>query len=205
MTTQTPKWLLIFILGVSWSWKATMVTLLKKNNPIIQNVLSWKTRPLREWEENGIDYHYISEEEFKKAIQNKEFLEYAIVHQTSYYGTKKQDIYDALERWGIVLKEIDLQWLQDLARDEQTLFKNSLRIFLDISDATMRERILNRAPTSEDEIQRRLQSASVERMLAKDYVSSVVSAELDIPQVYATIRDLIQTYCDQHGIDLALK
>ena len=205
MTTQTPKWLLIFILGVSWSWKATMVTLLKKNNPIIQNVLSWKTRPLREWEENGIDYHYISEEEFKKAIQNKEFLEYAIVHQTSYYGTKKQDIYDALERWGIVLKEIDLQWLQDLARDEQTLFQNSLRIFLDISDATMRERILNRAPTSEDEIQRRLQSASVERMLAKDYVSSVVSAELDIPQVYATIRDLIQTYCDQHGIDLALK
>lgn len=205
MTTQTPKWLLIFILGVSWSWKATMVTLLKKNNPIIQNVLSWKTRPLREWEENGIDYHYISEEEFKKAIQNKEFLEYAIVHQTSYYGTKKQDIYDALERWGIVLKEINLQWLQDLARDEQTLFKNSLRIFLDISDATMRERILNRAPTSEDEIQRRLQSASVERILAKDYVSSVVSAELDIPQVYATIRDLIQTYCDQHGIDLALK
>lgn len=205
MTTQTPKWLLIFILGVSWSWKATMVTLLKKNNPIIQNVLSWKTRPLREWEENGIDYHYISEEEFKKAIQNKEFLEYAIVHQTSYYGTKKQDIYDALERWGIVLKEINLQWLQDLARDEQTLFQNSLRIFLDISDATMRERILNRAPTSEDEIQRRLQSASVERMLAKDYVSSVVSAELDIPQVYATIRDLIQTYCDQHGIDLALK
>lgn len=205
MTTQTPKWLLIFILGVSWSWKATMVTLLKKNNPIIQNVLSWKTRPLREWEENGIDYHYISEEEFKKAIQNKEFLEYAIVHQTSYYGTKKQDIYDALERWGIVLKEIDLQWLQDLARDEQTLFQNSLRIFLDISDATMRERILNRAPTSEDEIQRRLQSASVERILAKDYVSSVVSAELDIPQVYATIRDLIQTYCDQHGINLALK
>ncbi len=205
MTTQTPKWLLIFILGVSWSWKATMVTLLKKNNPIIQNVLSWKTRPLREWEENGIDYHYISEEEFKKAIQNKEFLEYAIVHQTSYYGTKKQDIYDALERWGIVLKEINLQWLQDLARDEQTLFQNSLRIFLDISDATMRERILNRAPTSEDEIQRRLQSASVERILAKDYVSSVVSAELDIPQVYATIRDLIQTYCDQHGIDLALK
>lgn len=205
MTTQTPKWLLIFILGVSWSWKATMVTLLKKNNPIIQNVLSWKTRPLREWEENGIDYHYISEEEFKKAIQNKEFLEYAIVHQTSYYGTKKQDIYDALERWGIVLKEINLQWLQDLARDEQTLFQNSLRIFLDISDATMRERILNRAPTSEDEIQRRLQSASVERILAKDYVSSVVSAELDIPQVYATIRDLIQAYCDQHGIDLALK
>lgn len=205
MTTQTPKWLLIFILGVSGSWKATMVTLLKKNNPIIQNVLSWKTRPLREWEENGIDYHYISEEEFKEAIQNKEFLEYAIVHQTSYYGTKKQDIYDALEHWGIVLKEIDLQWLQDLARDEPTLFQNSLRIFLDISDATMRERILNRAPTSEDEIQRRLQSASVERALAKDYVSNVVSAELDIPQVYATIRDLIQTYSDQHGIDLALK
>lgn len=205
MSTQTRKWLLIFILGVSGSWKATMVTLLKKNNPIIQNVLSWKTRPLRVWEKNGVDYHYISEEEFKKAIQHGEFLEYAVVHQTSYYGTKKQDIVTALERWGIVLKEIDMQGLQDLARDEPVIFQNSLRIFLDISDATMRERILKRAPTSEEEIHLRVESARMERAAAEQYVSSIVSAEVEIPEVYAVIRELIQTYCDQHGIDVALK
>lgn len=197
--------MLIFILGVSGSWKATMVSLLKKNNPFIQNILSWKTRPLRTWEENGIDYHYISEEQFKEAIQNWEFLEYALVHQTSYYWTKKQDIISALEHGGIVVKEIDMQWLQDLARDEPSLFKDSLRIFLDISDATMKERILKRAPTSEEEIMHRLESACMERASAKKYASFVIDAEDPIDEVYTKLKETIQTYCDQHNIDVVLK
>jgi guanylate kinase len=54
--------------------------------------LSYKSRKKRDFETDGIDAYFISKEEFEKSIENKEFLEYAIVHKTDYYGTKFIDV-----------------------------------------------------------------------------------------------------------------
>lgn len=204
-TDQKTKWLFVLISWVSWAWKATMIALFKKNNPEAHAVLSRKTRLLRPGEEDGVDYHYITEEEFKRSIDNNEFLEYAVVHQTSYYGTKKKDIEDALYNGKIIIKELDMQWVQKIAQDSPDLFARVCHIFLDVSDETIRERVLERAPTPEDEIQRRLHSAAMERELAKQYSSYIISAEPSIPDVYEAMRSAIQEYCDQKNILITIQ
>lgn len=72
-------------------------------------MLSCKTRPLRPGEYDGVDYYYLTAEQFQTAIQHDEFLEYAQVHHAYNYGTRKADLEKALQTFPIVIKEIDLQ------------------------------------------------------------------------------------------------
>lgn len=182
-----------------------MVSLLTQRNPFIKQILSWKTRPLRPGEQNGVDYHHVSVEEFESGVLASEFLEYANVHDANYYGTKKKDLLDALNEWGFVIKEMDIQGLKDLSENHPDIFKNSFRIFLEIDDETIRERILARAPMEEKHIQYRLHSAHEERTNAKDLCSVVISAQPWIEDVYTMVKEAIQKYCDSVSYQVEIK
>lgn len=195
------KWFVIFILGVSWAGKATQVNLLLEKNPtLFHQVLSWKTRPLRPGEENGVDYHYIDNDVFLQWVENNEFLEYAKVHDSYYYGTKKEDLEDAINAWWIVVKEINIQWLEKIQESDPDFFEQTFRIFLDIPDETMVQRILSRAPASGEEIQKRLTSAKIEREVAESLSSAVIDAQPPIDIVYSAVRQVIQSFCDTKGM-----
>ena len=83
---------LILFCGPSGSGKTTIVHHLLKNNPRLAFSVSATTRSKRETETNGIDYHFLSIEEFKEKINCDEFVEWEEVYQNGYYGTLKEEI-----------------------------------------------------------------------------------------------------------------
>lgn len=195
---MTKKGKLIFVLWVSWAWKNTILQLLVQRHPELHQVISCKTRPLRPSEINGKDYHYMTNETFQQEIKNWTFLEYAILHWWQfYYGTRKKDIIAWLSDGYILIKEIDMQWIEKLSQDEHDLFESSMRIFLDLSEESMVHRITRRAPISDEELHRRLQSAHQERLMAKEYASVILFAEWTIEEVYTLVNTHVETYLHQ--------
>lgn len=96
------------IVGVSGSGKSTVIQELIKDNRIVY-VPSYATREPRPGEENGKPYRFIKPEQFMQWIDTGEFLEYALVHQTSYYGTKRSDVQNIIDQGKYPLKEVDMQ------------------------------------------------------------------------------------------------
>ncbi|WP_294961043.1 guanylate kinase [Sulfurimonas sp.] len=70
--------------------------------------ISTTTRPLRGTEKDGVDYHFVSQEEFKQDIEDNHFLEYAFVHG-NYYGTSVKPVRKALSEGKLILFDIDVQ------------------------------------------------------------------------------------------------
>ena len=83
---------LIIISGTTCAGKGTVIKkILERHNDIVLSI-SYTSRAKRENEKDGVDYYFVTKEEFKRKIDNDEFLEYAMVHYNDYYGTPKSEI-----------------------------------------------------------------------------------------------------------------
>src|SRR5574344_1705613 len=97
---------LFIVSGPSGAGKSTICRIVRKQLGI-NLATSATTRTPREGEINGRDYYFLTLDEFKEKIKNKEFLEYATVH-TNYYGTLKSEVENRLLSGENVILEIDV-------------------------------------------------------------------------------------------------
>ena len=102
------KGAILVISGPSGCGKSTLLKEIYKNIPNYYFSISTTTRALRGEEEDGVDYHFVSQEEFEKNIKDDKFLEYAKVHN-NYYGTMLEPITKALNDGKLVIFDIDVQ------------------------------------------------------------------------------------------------
>ena len=106
---KSHKGLLIVISGPSGAGKGTICQkLLEQNNNLYLSV-SATTRSPRVGEKDGVDYYFLTKEEFEHKIDNDNFLEYAQVYKGCYYGTPKDKVTDMLNKGYDVILEIDIQ------------------------------------------------------------------------------------------------
>ncbi len=162
---------LFLLVGPSGSGKSSVLAELKKKHPEFTYPLSATTRPMREGEKEGEIYHFYSKEEFKKGIENDEFLEWAIVHQDNYYGLIKKPLINALESGKTVIREVDIQGFDSIR--EKIDPEDLTTIFITAPNKKeLIERIVNRAAISEDELEKRKESMHKEfnRMRDCDYM-----------------------------------
>ena len=96
MIRHKSKGLLIVVSGPSGAGKDTICNKLIEEMKDTKISVSMTSREPRGKEVDGVDYFFISKEEFEERIKNDEFLEYAIVHNNQYYGTPKTKIEDEL-------------------------------------------------------------------------------------------------------------
>jgi guanylate kinase len=158
---------LFLIVGPSGSGKGTVISELGQKFPGFVYPISYTTRDVREGETDGEVYHFISKDKFKEMIEEDEFLEYAVVHSDNYYGTSKKDIIEPLEQGAVVVREVDIQGFHSITKLVPK--ENLVSIFMRVSDLEdLRQRILRRGEISDDELQRRLDSAAKELEQAKD-------------------------------------
>lgn len=85
---------MIVLCGESASGKTTLLNAIVKDNPTYRKVVTYTTRPMRDGEVNGIDYHFISTKKFDKYIKQNFFVEHT-QHNGWYYGTAKEDCANA--------------------------------------------------------------------------------------------------------------
>lgn len=116
------------------------------------------TRPMRPGEENGVDYHFVAKDEFKKMIQNNELIEFNI-YSDNYYGTEKKRMTDLLDEHTIVFSNIEINGKKNFDRAGW----ENLSIFLmPESLETLKQRIVARGGLTDDKIATRLETAKNE-------------------------------------------
>lgn len=170
---------LYIISGQSGVGKNTILAGILKNHPKFHRVVTYTTRDPRPNEIPGTDHFFVYPEKFQEMIKNNEFLEYAEVHGEM-YGTPKQQIEEVLNNGKNAIMEIDVQG----AKQVKVLMPEAILIFIKYEEGdlegTIRRRIKNdpeRGETSEEEIQRRIESARQEAEYEKYYDYSVTNPE----------------------------
>src|SRR3989338_11140426 len=88
---------IFFVIGPTASGKTVIINYILKNKKNILRAISYTTREKRPREINGIDYFFVSEEEFKNLIKQNKFIEYSKVYG-NYYGTGKDSFSNIAER-----------------------------------------------------------------------------------------------------------
>ena len=138
--------------------------------------ISSTTRAMRKGEKDGVEYHFLTVEEFKKDIENDYFLEYAVVHG-NYYGTSIKPVKKALEEGKLVLFDIDVQGNNAI---NNRLGEITTSVF--ISPPTLSElkrRLVHRSTDSEDIINGRLKMAKREIQRISEYDFLIINDDFE--------------------------
>jgi len=188
------KWKLILILGTSWAGKWTLRKNLEKAKiSDLEFIKSYVTRDMREWEINWDIYNFISQEKFEEMIKNNEFLEYEFVHKKAYYWTRLKDVSNWIWNWKKIMKEIDMQWLKNIYKNNPHLKENITTIFLNLNQEEFAKRIASRwDKMSEEEFKNREESLKREVKDAKIYCDYIIDTSEKTPdEVFEEVLEII--------------
>jgi len=190
---------IVFISWVSGSGKTTIIKKLLKTDKFIY-APSYVTRKMRTWEINGDKYNFISEEKFKKSIENWEFIEYELEHQGWYYWTK-HEIEKLLDWNKIPIKEVDVHGFKKIIQSWK--FNGRIvSIFLDVPDDVMMQRMQWRDKIDQEELNKRIEKAKVEREIAKEICDCILDfrgGENDLEKNFIKIKNTLN---EQFGEDI---
>ncbi len=164
--------LIIIISGPSGVGKDTIARgLIERNPEQFYFVVTATTRPPREGETNGIDYFFVSNDEFARMIESDELLEYAIVYN-DYKGVPKQQIRDALGSGRDVIMRVDVQGAATLRK----VLPDAIYIFLSAeSEEALDQRLRARRSESNVELAIRIATARKEMRRVDEFDYFVIN------------------------------
>lgn len=169
------KGMLFVLSGPSGSGKTTLAKHVVKTVDYVDFAISYTTRKRRDGEEDGVDYKFIDEDEFRKMINGNQFAEWAEVHG-NLYGTPIKEIDKVLDKGIDILLDIDVQGSSQI----KTKYKNSVHIFLIPPDLkTLRERLSKRNTENTSDLEKRLNMAVNEISRIEDYDYIILSDNIE--------------------------
>ncbi|GEA29951.1 MULTISPECIES: guanylate kinase [Clostridium] len=168
--------LLIVISGPSGAGKGTICKRFMEKNKDVMLSVSATTRSPRVGEVEGINYFFMSKEQFVEKIESNDFLEYAEVYD-NYYGTPKSNVEEMLQSGNDVILEIDIQGA--LKVKENT--REGVFVFiLPPSMEELKQRIINRGSETNESLMKRFKSAYKEINFISKYNYAVVNDKVEI-------------------------
>ncbi len=169
---------LIIVLAPSGSGKGTLVAHARSVFPDLSHTISCTTRSPRPGEIDGVDYYFLTREEFTQRVEEGKFLEWA-EYGGNLYGTLVSEVEDRLARGEYVMLEIEVQG----ARNIKKLFpENAFVIYIDAGEwKTLERRIRDRAPITDKELAKRKEGYELERpyLNEAEYVVENKDGELE--------------------------
>jgi len=138
--------------------------------------VSVTTRAPRSGEVDGVSYHFWDEKRFQDSVARGEFLEHACVHGSKHYGTLTRFVEEQLAAGQDVVKDIDVQGVEQIRRIERFRYPNSVAIFiLPPSKEDLIQRLKGRRSEDEQSLAVRLKTAEDEMARAGEYDEQVVN------------------------------
>jgi guanylate kinase len=181
---------LFIISGPSGAGKSTILSAILKKRPQLRYSISFTTRLPRGDEEDGVDYHFVSEALFRQKIDKGEFAEWAEVHG-HLYGTSATFVEEVLARGLDVLFDIDVQGAKRLSEK----YPEAISVFVTPpSMEALEKRILKRGVDSPEAAMRRLKNAEAEVAQAHNYDHVLVND--DLTQTVLDLESIIEQASD---------
>ena len=188
--------LLIFS-APSGSGKTTLVNHLMNEIPDLAFSVSATTIAPRGEEQNGVEYYFMSLEEFKQRVENDEFLEWQEVYPGRCYGTLKAVVEQMQEKGNHVAFDVDVVGGTNIKKfygDE------ALSVFIQApSIEVLRERLVNRQTDSMEEIEKRLAKAQWEMDFAQGKFDITIIND-DLETAKANILEAVQNFLEQEEV-----
>lgn len=170
--------------------KSTIIgRMMERGNVDLHFSVSATNRPPREGEVDGVNYHFLTTDEFQRAIDRDEFVEFEEVYPGRFYGTLKREVLERCAQGQNVILDIDVKGglrVKDMFGD----MARSIFIMPPSVDE-LRRRLEGRATDSAEAIDQRVGKAEYELSFAPDYDARVVNDILD-EAVEATEREIIE-------------
>lgn len=183
---------LIIFSAPSGSGKSTIINYLLTQNLNLSFSISATSRAPRGTEQNGVEYFFLTPEEFKQHIANNEFLEYEEVYKDRFYGTLKAQVEKQLAAGQNVIFDVDVVGGCNI---KKFYGDRALSVFIQPpSLEELRKRLTGRGTDAPEVIESRLAKATFELSYAEKFDVVIVNDNLEKAQAEAlkTIRDFIQ-------------
>jgi len=171
---------LIIFSAPSGSGKSTIVQWLMKEHPELRLYfsISCTSRAPRGTEQNGVEYFFLTPEEFREKIANDEFVEYEEVYENRFYGTLKSQVEKQLNAGQNVVFDVDVKGGVNI---KKFYGDDALSVFIQPpSIEELRKRLVGRATDSPVAIEERLAKASYELTFANQFDTIVVNDDLEM-------------------------
>lgn len=182
---------LLVLAGPTAVGKGTVSTYIRENYPEVLLSVSATTRAPRPGEVDGVSYYFVDDAEFDRMVEAGEFLEYAVVHNASRYGTPRGPIDNALAEGRQIMLEIDIQG----ARQVRERMPDARLVFLlPPSWDELVRRLVGRGTESPEEQQRRLATARVELAAQDEFDFTVVNST--VPEAAREVVELMSPRAD---------
>lgn len=186
---------LIIFSAPSGSGKSTLVNYLMEQHPELQLAfsISCTSRAPRGKEQNGVEYFFLSPEEFKKKIANDEFLEYEEVYEDRFYGTLKSQVEMQSQAGQNVVFDVDVKGGVNIKKHYGS---RALSVFIQPpSVEELRNRLVGRATDAPEVIEQRLNKAEYELSFADKFDRIVINDDLEKAKV--DVYNVIKQFLDE--------
>ena len=181
---------LIIFSAPSGSGKSTIINYLMAQNLNLAFSVSATSRPPRGAEQHGVEYYFLSAEEFKQRIANDEFLEYEEVYENRFYGTLKAPIEKQLKEGYNVVFDVDVVGGCNI---KKYYGDRALSVFIQPpSIEELRKRLVGRATDAPEVIESRIAKAEFELGFAEKFDVVVINDELE--KAKADALEVIQNF-----------
>lgn len=166
---------LIVIASPSGGGKTSIIKALRERHPDFEFSVSATTRSMRPGEKEGVDYFFLSTEEFERLIQNRELVEYEHFYGT-YYGTLRREVDRALQAGRRMIFDVDVKG----ARSIKAMYPNdTVQVFIaPPSIGVLEQRLRNRGTEDEEKLQRRIERHPMEMETGMTFDHIVVNDDL---------------------------
>lgn len=174
----------------SGSGKSTIVHHILDLHPEMEFSVSATSRPLRGAEQDGVDYYFLSEEDFRSRIASDGFVEYEEVYPGRFYGTLKSEIQRIWDAGHVVIFDVDVKGGVNL---KKYFGRDALSVFIQApSVEVLRQRLEGRGTDSAEDIEKRVAKAAEEMTYAPRF--DVVLVNDDLQTAFAEAERLVDDF-----------
>ncbi|HTO14997.1 MAG TPA: guanylate kinase [Edaphocola sp.] len=169
---------ILIITAPSGSGKSTIIKRILEIFPQLKFSISACTRSQRATEVNGVDYYFISVDNFKRKIINNDFVEWEMVYEDKYYGTLKSELDRIWSENNIPLFDVDVKGALHVKR---MYGNNTTAVFIKTpSEEVLKNRLIKRNTDTPQSIQERLEKAAYEATYASKFDYIVINDDLEV-------------------------